>query len=1101
MSNPNTFAIKSLLLTDLVDSTKLFSTLGDERAAAVSNRHDRIARELLASFGGREIDKTDGFLFLFERPIDAARYSLRYHQALDALGRELGIALAARAGIHLGEVILRENRPEDVARGAKPLEVEGLAKPMAARVMSLAQGCQTLMTRAAFDLARRGFVGSAAEEPDIRFVTHGLYAFKGVEEPAEIGEVGIEGFSRLTPPPDSEKAWRAGGEEAIGWRPAQGVELPQRPGWVVMEKLGEGAYGEVWLVRQSKSGVQRVFKFCFDPENLRALRHEVVLFQLLRDALGDREDIGRILDWQLDEPPYFLESEYAEGGSLPTWAEEQGGLLGVSLEMRLDVVCQVADSLSDAHAIGVLHKDIKPANILVRTDRDGRPRARLIDFGIGAVIDRKAFEGRNLGIKVTDSILVDRSMVQQALSPGSGSSKSSSGSGTYVYVAPELFEGKRPTVQSDIYSLGVVLFQIVAGNFRRTIAPGWEREIEDELLRDDIARCVDGSPERRFGSASELAERLRTLAQRHEERDQAESTRREAEAARAALGEQKRRRRQLTVVATVSLVFVVTVSVLALKARSRAREAEESRQRAEQLINFMLFDLNDALRPLNRLDLLRKVAQKTRAYYEAMPDAESNDETLRNRGLAIANIGEIQWQQGATDEALTSFQQAHAIATRLAAKDGSNRDWRRDLARSLGLVGDGLRARGQYDEALARYREALVIRAALAKLEPDSVTAAIDLAEGHHRVGQVLLERGSPDEALAEFQAALALCEPLVKANRDRSLRHRLAIAENDIGEAHAAKGLVEQALAAHSSALVVLEELSDEDPANATWRDELANTYDLVGLTREMRGDLDGQLEAYRAALETRERLAAEDPRNPVWQAALARSQFNLGVTLMYEGSPADGLAAHREALAIREALFARDPGDRIIHAQLAVSQAAIGDCLREQGSFAAALESYQTAAKTTDDVLGPSPSLLESVDRASLDAATGEVLLELGRTDEARKLLAGALEAARAKLALDPANVGVRGSVAGIELANGRLALAVNDSGGARALLESAAATSASLVEGGDDVILMDIRAQSLMLLDRPHDAKPVVDKLLGRRWSDPDFLELCRKNGFGQ
>lgn len=97
-----------------------------------------------------EIDKTDGMLLMFDSPSDAVHYALAYHQAL----ARLPIALKARAGLHVGPVSLRENSPEDVAHGAKPLEVEGLAKPTAARVMAPARGWQTLIS----DEARKALV-------------------------------------------------------------------------------------------------------------------------------------------------------------------------------------------------------------------------------------------------------------------------------------------------------------------------------------------------------------------------------------------------------------------------------------------------------------------------------------------------------------------------------------------------------------------------------------------------------------------------------------------------------------------------------------------------------------------------------------------------------------------------------------------------------------------------------------------------------------------------------------------------------------------------------------------------------------------------------
>ncbi len=145
--------VTTLLVSDLVGSTRLVEELGDREAAALFRRHDRLARDLLEEHAGREINKTDGFLMLFDRPWNAVSYALAYH---DGLGE---LALAARVGIHLGEVILHRNTPRDVERGAKPVEVEGLAKPTAARLMSLAGGAQTLLTRAAYEVARRSADG------------------------------------------------------------------------------------------------------------------------------------------------------------------------------------------------------------------------------------------------------------------------------------------------------------------------------------------------------------------------------------------------------------------------------------------------------------------------------------------------------------------------------------------------------------------------------------------------------------------------------------------------------------------------------------------------------------------------------------------------------------------------------------------------------------------------------------------------------------------------------------------------------------------------------------------------------------------------------
>ncbi len=159
-------------------------------------------------YGGREIDKTDGMLMLFDSAADAVAFAMAYHPALATLA----VPLAARAGLHVGPVILRQNSAEDVALGAKPIEVEGLAKPTAARVMSLARGGQTLMTAEA-----REALGATT----LKIESHGHWIVKGVADPIEIFEVGPPG-SRLVAPADSEKVFRVV-KAADWWIPVKDI--------------------------------------------------------------------------------------------------------------------------------------------------------------------------------------------------------------------------------------------------------------------------------------------------------------------------------------------------------------------------------------------------------------------------------------------------------------------------------------------------------------------------------------------------------------------------------------------------------------------------------------------------------------------------------------------------------------------------------------------------------------------------------------------------------------------------------------------------------------------------------------------------------------
>jgi class 3 adenylate cyclase len=291
-------------VTDLVDSTALVESLGDCRAAEIFESFDRVARDLLVQHNGLEIDKTDGFLLVFDRPIDAVLYALAVHDALADLSKQSHVKLAVRAGIHLGEVVLRRNRPEHVARGAKPLEIEGLAKPAAARIMSLAQGSQTLMTRSAFDLARRAATDHSDIPVDIDWLDHGVYRFKGINETQSVHEVGRAGLAPRSAPPSCDKAWRVttrGGREDSGWRPAAGREVAGRSGWRLERKLAGGFFAEVWLARAQRTVSSTEHTIGIDGSDV--LWNEPIRRALLFYRTPSEERApGAAPTWQLSDP-------------------------------------------------------------------------------------------------------------------------------------------------------------------------------------------------------------------------------------------------------------------------------------------------------------------------------------------------------------------------------------------------------------------------------------------------------------------------------------------------------------------------------------------------------------------------------------------------------------------------------------------------------------------------------------------------------------------------------------------------------------------------------------------------------------------------------
>ena len=294
-----------------------------------------------------------------------------------------------------------------------------------------------------------------------------------------------------------------------------GNSVPGREQWRLLRPLDLSAAREVWLAEHPKTHQLRVFKFVSAPARLRTLKREVTVFRFLRESLQERRYLIQILEWNFNAEPYFLESEYG-GPNLAEWAEGQGGLAVIPLERRLHVLAEISAAISGVHAVGVLHKDLKPANVLVTRLAGGADQIKIADFGSALLLDPSQLEAlgiTRLGLTQTAAM------------------ESSSFSGTLLYLAPEIFSGKPATAQSDVYALGVMLYQMVVGDFRKPLSPGWEEEVADTLLREDISAAVCGDPARRLRSPAELAQRLENLEARRAERSLRESERQQQELA------------------------------------------------------------------------------------------------------------------------------------------------------------------------------------------------------------------------------------------------------------------------------------------------------------------------------------------------------------------------------------------------------------------------------------------------------------------------------------------------------------------------------------------------------------------------------------------
>lgn len=913
--------IKTLLISELVDSTHLADSLGDERMAEIWRRHDRLARDLLQQHGGREAERTTSFLMLFERPLDAVRFALDFQSSLSTLSREIDVELAVRIGIHLGEVILLETPAEDVARGARAVEVEGLAKPVAARLMTLARAGQTILSQTAFDLARRSAVGSENLERKLRWVAHGDYLLKGVTSQVSVFEVGVDGLAPFSTPADTDQVRRAHGDRTIlGWRPAIGLEVPHRRWWMVEKKLGDGGMSDVWLARHQKTHEARVFKFCFEIEHLKSLRREITLFRLLKETLGDRDDIARILDWNFDQAPYFIEAEYSAGGNLVEWLDERAQDQRVSLRERLEVVAQIGDALAAAHSVGVLHKDVKPVNVLIRENRRGEAQAILTDFGIGRVVDD--FHLLASGITVL-------SLTELTLEP------EPPGGGTRLYMAPEVTRGGASSIQADIYALGVLLYQLLVDDFTVSLAPGWERKIDDPLLVELVAWACDGNRERRLADGGRLARRLRTLEDRRVRAQQERQAREDAERNRKALEiARQRRKSSLRALAAVSLVAMGLgiLTAMFFQQKERADRLTEIAVREKEKVEEAEANVSTAMAFLVQF-FGRSDPQKTPVHSmtvaEFLEDASrwvEDDLELKPEVRAIIQqtLGRAFNNLGRYDRATRLLEQA--LVTQQQLLEPGNPDLI-DTRTQLGIIAF---ERGEYEQAEEIFRSVL----------EDQEKA---LGPYHPTIGDHLNNLALPLEVLGRYKEV----EQLYLRMRNIDRYHlppddpHLAAGASNLAAFYTERGEFENAERLH------LEAIEIGEVALGTGHPTFANYLEGLGTLYLRAGRLEEALPLARRSLDIR-------------RTALGAGHVDLAASYdllarIYRDRAEEGDEARAEALFLDAHHLWRSSELGSDHTDVALSEAELADLYVRQGRPQEAVALYRHSVQVLLKSLGP--------------------------------------------------------------------------------------------------------------------------------------------------
>ena len=602
----------------------------------------------------------------------------------------------------------------------------------------------------------------------------------------------------------------------------------------IVREIGHGGMGAVYLATRADDEFDKevAIKIVAAPlggeELIRRFRRE-------RQILAELEHprIARLIDGgTTDEGLPFLVMELVDGVRIDEYCRRHA----LDTRARIRLFLDVCDAVQYAHTNLIVHRDLKPQNILVAAD--GRPK--LLDFGIATLVSDAAAAG---GAPPT---------LLQAMTP--------------TYASPEQVRGERISTASDVYSLGVVLYELLTGARPYDL----EGKRPDEIYREvsdttparpsvaagrrgdaPLARRLRGDldaivltalrkePARRYVSVAAFADDLR----RHLE-GRPVAARGEAVSYRAYA---YARRHRLAVTAAAALVLTLVGGIVATArqariAREERHEAERQRERAarrftevRQLATSFLFEFHDAIANLAGSTQARQlVVAKARDYLDRLATESAGDAGLQQElAAAYDKLGDVQGNPsvanlGDPSAALESYRKAEAIRRRVIAETASNLDARLALSASVMKIGDALVGRGAVKDAIGLYREALAAReAALKENRPSRAAAHRAVVETTGRLCTTLLATGDAAGALENCRRnrAVADADLAVEPGDAVMLNHR---ATNSVALGNALR-LTRQSAEAETTlndAVGRLRQLLAADAANAQVRRRLAIAY-----------------------------------------------------------------------------------------------------------------------------------------------------------------------------------------------------------------------------------------------------------------------------------
>jgi non-specific serine/threonine protein kinase/serine/threonine-protein kinase len=750
----------------------------------------------------------------------------------------------------------------------------------------------------------------------------------------------------------------------------------------ILSLIGTGGMGEVYLAQDQhlhRKVALKLIRRGMDSEDIirHFQREERLLASLNHPNIAQLYGSGV----SADGIPFFA-MEYVEGERLDTWCDTRQ----FGTQERLQLFRKVCSAVTYAHQHLVIHRDIKPANI--RVTSEGEPK--LLDFGIAKLLDAEG--GQSSGQTVT---------LQGVMTP--------------EYASPEQVRGENITTASDVYSLGVVLYELLTGQRPYRITSRRPDEIahaiteqkparpstaflhhspvtihDSRSLRGDLDNIVlmamRKEPSRRYASVAQFSEDIR----RHLE-GLPVIARKDTVAYRTAKFV-RRNKIGVAAAAVIALTLIVEIIATSWQAKRATREAKlaaQQRDRAEQrfsdvrrLSNALLFEIAPKIERLEGATEARQsLLTQSLKYLDSLAQESGEDRALQSElAAAYEKVGDLQGNPTNPNlmvltDALASYDKANAMRRKLLEKNQKDPEQRRLLANNYRVLGDLRWQTNEPAESQKDSEAALRLYTQLLAEQPASTEMRLAVARTNYDIGQLFATNEKHADAIPYFEKVIAATEELRRQFPDRlDVVTLLANGRQQLGNALSWASRQKEGEAEMARAIEIFEPLVAANPNDANLPSGLYQTYLMTSSVYEGINDTLASEYAFKA-LQTVEKTVEKDPANLRPKHHLAMAYSRVGLTQANIGKAAESISYLEKAVTILQALAQNETMNRRFKAQLGLAFLRLGDARRKARSFQGAFEDLGKAAAIFSDLAATDAS-----DNASLKnlASANKLLAE---------------------------------------------------------------------------------------------------------------------------